>query len=128
MMKPPRRPVSRTEPKGLASQPGSLASIENGVSAPCRSANRGQLLKPLDFGGENIAAAAHRLNHRRVFGVVSEPAPKPAELYVDRPNERPSLAMAGEIEQLGSAQHLIGVVDERREQIECASGQPDLFA
>src|SRR5262249_44165745 len=66
--------------------------------------------KPLDLGGENIAAAAHRLNHRRDFGVVSEPAPKPAELYVDRPNERPSLAMAGEIEQLGSAQHLMGLL------------------
>jgi hypothetical protein len=37
-------------------------------------------------------------------------------------------AVSGEIEQPLAGQHLTGVVDERREQIEFASGQPDLFA
>ncbi len=73
-------------------------------------------LEPLDTEGEDIAAAAHRFDHRRLFRVDLQLAPKPPYLNVDRPVFRPSLPIAGEIEQPVAGQHLIGVVDEGREQ------------
>ena len=85
-------------------------------------------LEPLDLGGEDVAAPAYRPDHRRLFRVVFETAPKTADLHVDRPIGRPGLAVSSEIQQPVAGQHLIGVVDERREQIEFTSGQPDLFA
>ena len=73
--------------------------------------------------GEHIAAAAHRFDHCRFFQL----APNPPDLNVDRPVFRPGLAITGEIEQLVPTQHLIGVVDEGREQIEFAGGDLDLL-
>jgi len=85
-------------------------------------------LGPLDLRGEDVAAAAHRLDHRRLFQVVFELTPKPADLDIDRAIEWPGLAITGDTEQLVPGQHLIWVVDERRKQIEFASCEPDLFA
>jgi hypothetical protein len=84
-------------------------------------------LEALDFGDEDVAAAAHCLDHRRLFQVVFEFTPKPADLDVDRAIEWPGLTIAREMEQLVPGQHLIGVVDKRREQIEFAGCEPDFF-
>ena len=84
-------------------------------------------LEPLDTEGEYIAAAAHRFDYRRLFRVDLQLAPKPPYLNVDRPVFRPSLPIAGEIEQPVAGQHLIGVADEGREQIEFAGGDIDLL-
>ena len=57
-------------------------------------------LGPLDLRGEDVAAAAHRLDHRRLFQVVFELTPKPADLDIDRAIEWPGLAITGDTERL----------------------------
>src|SRR5471030_1817413 len=81
-----------------------------------------------DGGGEDVAGAAHRLDHRRLLRVVLELAAQPADLDVDRPVEWPGLAVAREIEQAVAAQHLVGVVDEGGEEVELAGRQANLAA
>ena len=81
-----------------------------------------------DRRSEDVAASAHRLDHRRPLRIVLKLSSKPTDLDVDRPIKRASLAIAGEIEQPIAGQHLIGVIDERCEQIEFASGEPDLLS
>ena len=85
-------------------------------------------LEPLDLGDEVIAAAADGFDHRWLFRIDLQLAPKPPNLNVDRPVFRPGLPIAAEIKQLVAGQHLIGVVDEGREQIEFAGGEIDLLA
>ena len=61
-------------------------------------------LELLHLKGETVAAPAHRLDHRRLFRVVFELAPKSADLDVDRPVFRPGLPTKQPI----AAQHWIG--------------------
>lgn len=85
-------------------------------------------LEPLDLGREDVAAAAHRLNHCRRLPVVFKLAPKSADLDVNGTIARPGLAVSGEMEQPVAGQHLAGVIYERREKIEFAGGQLDFSA
>src|SRR5262245_53575696 len=71
----------------------------------------------LDCRGEDIAAAAHRLDHRRPLRIVLELPAKPPDLDVDCSVERSCFSIAGEIEQPVAGQHLVGVVYEGGEQI-----------
>ena len=87
----------------------------------------GRPLEALDFGDEGVAAAVHCLDYRRLFQVVFELTPKPADPDVDPAIESPGLPIAREMEQLVPGQHLIGVFDKRREQIEFTGCEPDLF-
>src|SRR5438876_11058017 len=64
----------------------------------CFSPSAELLLDPLDGGSEDVAAAAHRLDHRRLLRVVLDLAPKPANLDIDRPVDRPGVPIAGAIE------------------------------
>ena len=82
----------------------------------------------LDGRRKNIAGAAHRLDHRRPLRVVLQLAAQPSDLDVDRPVERAGLAIARQVEKPIARQHLIGVVDEGREQVELAGRQSDLVA
>src|SRR6266581_629746 len=75
-----------------------------------------------DDRGEDVAAAAHRLDQAGVLRVVFELAAQPSDLNIDRPVERTRLAVARQIEEPVARQHLIGIVDERGEQIELAGG------
>jgi hypothetical protein len=60
--------------------------------------------------------------------VVLQFAPQPSNLDVDRPVERSGLAIARQVQKAIPRQHLIGVVDKRREQIELSGGKSDLLA
>ena len=82
----------------------------------------------LDGRREDIAAAAYGLDHARVLRIVFELAAQPADLHVDRAVERPGFAIARQIQQAVARQYLVGVVDERREQVELAGRQPDFVA
>jgi hypothetical protein len=76
----------------------------------------------LDRRGEDIAAATHRLDHRRSSRLVIQLVPEPPNLNVDRPVIRPGLLIAGEIEQPVAGQHLIGVLNDRPVPCACVPG------
>src|SRR5271155_4129915 len=77
---------------------------------------------------KDITRAAHRLDHHRSLRVVFQLAPQPSDLDVDCPVERPGLAIARKVQKPIPGQHLIGVVDKGREQIELSGGKSDLLA
>src|SRR6516225_929129 len=78
-------------------------------------------------GREDVACAAHGLDHRRPLGIVLELAPKPPDLDIYRPVERSGLPVTREVEQPVAGQHLIGIIDEGREQIKLPRGEPNLL-
>src|SRR5229473_8346027 len=150
----PRRPAAQTRGRGVialsmpAADPGAAAAVFPSVP-PCKTSavaantattslskqeatgrRSDEQAKSVHFDGrgEDIAGAAHRLDHGRVLRVGLELAAQTTDLHIDGAVERPSLAVAGEVEQPVAAQYLVGIVDEGGEQIELAGGEPHLAA
>src|SRR3954453_13322025 len=86
--------------------------------SPGRSAESSATLRP--FGREHVSDATHGADRFGVGGIALYFAPQPGDAQIDRPVERFSLAVAGDLQQPITCQRAIGVFHEQFQQIELA--------
>src|SRR5579863_1632523 len=82
----------------------------------------------INFASKDIPDAAHRFDHRRVFGVRLDLFSQPGDLSVDRAVERLPAAPPRELHQSLSAADTPRMSCERSKKIEFASGERDIVA
>src|SRR5580765_4018233 len=130
-MKPiatPRMPARRSKtPPPSAADTASAARLRlSSMGAQCNARaapqRRCYTTETIETGGllrgdENVARAAHRLDHARPRRVVLHLAPQPGDADVDRAIEGLPVAVARDAEQLVAGEHLVGMLGERLEQI-----------